>query len=428
MERVKKIKLRNGTTIILDKIQNRESVAIGVFSRQGSRTEFKPGITHFLEHMLFKGTHRRTGYEITSEIENKGGYLDADTTHDYIGIYARVLRKDFEVAFDVIGDMVSFPLFDERAVETERQVVIEEYLGYLENPEDLATSLLYEALFPDHPLGREIIGNEDSINSFRREDLIRRWKEVFCYDALLLVIVGDVDINRIIELYGEKFSLEGSCSGSFEEPNFKNPLPLNYRIRPHLNQIHINMGIRVPSLKDKKWRASMIVLNSILGGGMSSRLNVKIREELGLAYSVSSYLEFYRDVGVFGVFIGTSKNSSEGVVNLIRDEIEDIRKNGIREDELLKSIEKIEGSTIMSLESLSSRLFHYATFELLVEEVLSIEEYLREIRGVKRDEIWDFCNDFLNPDDFSYGIILPQEDNFIQRLRGGNGHGGKWFN
>jgi len=413
-----KTQLADGATLIWDPVPHSESVVIGIFSRHGSRDEAIPGITHFLEHMLFKGTQHRSNFEIISTIEDTGGYLDADTTHDYLGLYARVLKEHFPLAMDLLGDMVSFPRFAEEDVALEKSVVLEEFKSFLETPDDYVFYLLFDALFPGHPLGREIMGTLPSIQGFTTEQVRERWQAAFAPDAVVLVVVGNVDLEAVIRAYERSFHLpQGNITGAVEEPPLPTPEPLRIHTESRLYQVQLAMGVRVPEYTHPK-RPALVLLNAILGGGMSSRLFVKLREQKGVVYSVSSYLDYLRGLGVLGIHTVTDPAYFEGVVREISAEFENLRQEGIREGELQRVKTRLRGSLLLSRESLTQRMMHLATLELLIGEVIAIEAYLEDLERVSRADVQEVAQQYLLWDQWSVGIVSPVELRF-ETLPGG---------
>ncbi len=406
---LRKLRLPDGATLLLDPMPERSSVVIGVFSRHGSRDESIPGITHFLEHMLFKGTQHRSNFEIISTIEDTGGYLDADTTHDYLGLYARVLKEHFPLAMELLGDMVSSPRFAEEDVALEKSVVLEEFKSFLETPDDYVFYLLFDALFPGHPLGREIMGTLPSIQGFTGEQVRRRWQEAFSPDSVVLVVVGNVDEEEVIRAYEQFFHLpRGPFAGGTTEPPLPDPEPFRIHTESRLYQVQLAMGVRVPEYLHAD-RPALVVLNAVLGGGMSSRLFVKLREQKGVVYSVSSYLDYLRGLGVLGIHTVTDPAYFEGVVRDIWVEFEALRKEGIRPEELERVKTRLRGSLLLSQESLTQRMMHVATLELLLGRVLTTEEYLRDLEQVTCQQVQEVAQRYLVWDAWSVGIVSPVE-------------------
>lgn len=402
------IKLPCGATILVDNVPHKNSVAIGIFSRHGSRDESVPGVTHFLEHMLFKGTKNKSTKEILTAIEDMGGYVDADTTHDYISIYARCLTENFSEMMSLIGEMVSSPKFDNSDVETERLVILEEYKSFLETPDDFVFYLLYEGLFPNHPLGREILGTWESICSITQEDIIRRWKEVYSRESLILSVSGTIEPETVVNAFEKSFALPRQNAKVMEESQFPPTLEGKFHLKTGLFQTQLTLGRRIPDYADRT-RPAFIVLNSILGSGMSSRLSIRLREELGLVYTFSTFLEYMRGVGVIGLHTVFDPKNFEATLNVIRDEFQKIKNEGITEVEFNRAIRRIKGNLLISRESLSNRMVSQAVEHIHTGRVNSLLEHLRMFENLKIEDVGEVLQRYLDLENWTHGIVSPKE-------------------
>ncbi len=395
-----------GLTLLVDPDPRFASVALGLFSRQGSRDEDLPGVTHLLEHMLFKRTRRRTNFELVSALEDRGGYMDAMTTQDSLGLYARVLPEDLELALDLLGDMASHPVFADEDLERERQVVLEELASLQETPDDLVFRLLFEALFPHHPMGREILGTEESLLRITTADLYRRWREVFSRSQVILVAAGPVEPEALARQVPQYLTLPLATPSTDHTP-FPAPLPWRFHREPRLQQVQIALGRRVPSYRNPE-RAALHLLNTLLGGGMSSRLFWELREKRGLVYTVSSFLEHFRDVGVLGIHLTVSPEAAPEALGLIRQIFDDLAQGHIHEEELRRVQRRVRGSTLISEDSLSQRLLRLANHELLLGEVLPLSRLLEETEAVSLEELRSVASRYLIPEQWSVGLVGPQ--------------------
>lgn len=402
------IKLTSGATLLIDQVLHRNSVSIGVFSKHGSRDESIPGVTHFLEHMLFKGTNDKSTKEILGAIEDMGGYLDADTTHDYISIYARCLAENFSETMSLIGEMVSFPKFNTSDLETERLVILEEYKGFLETPDDFVFYLLYEGLFPNHPLGREILGTWESIQSITQEDIIQRWREVYSSDSIVISVVGTIDQETIVKEFERSFILPVNKAKEFHEPQIPSSLEGKVHLQNGLIQTQLALARRIPDYAHRT-RPSFIVLNTIIGSGMSSRLAIRLREELGLVYTFSTFVEYMKGVGVLGLHAVFDPKNFEATVNVIYDEFQKIKKEGVTENEFKRAIRRIKGNLLISRESLSNRMISQAIEYIHMGEVNPLEEHLRMLECLKIEDVVEVAEEYLDLENWTYGIVSPKK-------------------
>ncbi len=411
------IRLTSGATLLVDSVPYRNTVAIGVFSTHGSRDESRQCVTHFLEHMLFKGTKNKSTREILSEIEDMGGYIDADTTHDYLSIYGRCLTESFPEMMSLIGEMLSCPRFDGSDVETERLVILEEYKSFLETPDDFVFYLLYEGLFPGHPLGREILGTLESINSISQEDIIRRWREVYSYDSIVVSVSGNIEPDEVVREFERSFSLPAKSMLVSEEPEFLPPLEGKIHVQPGLFQTQFALGRRIPGYTDKT-RPAFIVLNSLLGSGMSSRLSIRLREELGLVYTFSTFLEYMRGVGVIGLHAVFDPKNFESTMNVVHDEFQKIKTEGITGEEFNRTIKRIKGNLMISRESLSNRMIYNAVEYMQTGKVQSVGEQLKMLDSLAVEDINEVAQVYLDIENWTYGIVSPRELP-LRALKGG---------
>ena len=395
-----------GFPLLVDQDARFASVAIGIFSRQGSRDEHLPGVTHLLEHMLFKRTRRRNNFELVSALEDRGGYVDAMTTQDSLGLYARVLPEDLPLALDLLGDMASQPVFTADDLERERQVVLEELASVQETPDDLVFRLLFEALFPGHPMGREILGTEESLHRITTADLYRRWREVFARSQVILVAAGPVDPEQLVPLAERSLALPAATARLDTTP-LPPPLPWRLHREPRLQQLQIALGLRVPPYRDPL-RAPLHLLNTLLGGGMSSRLFWELREKRGLVYTVSSFLEHFRDVGVLGIHLTVSPEAAPRALAVVRRIFEDLASGEISQEELDRVKHRVRGSTLISEDSLSQRLLRLANHELLLGRILPLNRLLEEVEAVSLEDLRAVAARFLVPERWSAGLVGPE--------------------
>ncbi|MBI3666397.1 MAG: insulinase family protein [Acidobacteria bacterium] len=364
------------------------SVSIGVWIKTGSRQE-RPeqnGISHFIEHMLFKGTTSRSAEEIARSMDSVGGHLDAFTAKEQISFGAKVLDEHLPRAFDVLSDLVLHPVFREEDIQREQGVVLEELKMDEDNPDFLVHEIFSGNFWKDHPLGKPIIGNKRTIKSFNRELLLDYYKSVYLPANILVTAAGHVEHDWVVRLVEGAFSeLEPG------EPAHDDHAPSTHAIimlrdKPALEQVHLCLGVPSYPLADGRRYASY-VLNTLLGGGMSSRLFQNIREKQGLAYSVFSELNPYRDTGCLSIYAGTSIESAERVVELILKEFRELQDGKISDEELRRAKDHLKGSLMLSLESTSSRMANLARQEMYFGKFFSLDELIESIEQVSATEV-----------------------------------------
>ncbi len=330
--------LPNGLVVLTETMTHVRSVSVGVWIRNGSRREVREenGLAHFMEHMVFKGTERRSAEAIAREMDSVGGMLDAFTSKEQICFNAKVLDEHLPIAFDVIADLVLRPKFDSEDVKKERQVVLEEIKMDLDNPEYLLHEIFTRGFWPEHPLGRPILGTPETVKKFNREGLKKRFQDWFAPDRLVLSAAGNVKHEQVLELVEREF---GGLKPSGEPDDESAPstdAPIHVESKRDLEQVHVCIGVPSVPLADER-RFAVAVMNNLLGGGMSSRLFQNIREKLGLAYAVFSELTPYSDAGMMTVYAGTAKENVGQVIDLVVKEFRDLKESLVTEEELLRA-------------------------------------------------------------------------------------------
>jgi len=379
--------LPNGVRIITEEIEHVRSAAIGLWVGAGSRDERDgyEGISHFIEHMFFKGTEHRTARALAESLEAVGGQLNAFTTKEYTCYYAKVLDEDLDLAIDVLSDMFFDSLFDEKEIEKEKNVVIEEIKMYEDSPDELIHDIFSEHVWNEHPLGKPILGTEESIRGLTREKIMQFLSEHYAPDNVVIALAGKIKHEDVVAKLSNQFGtfkrggrrvLEGTPTGQIVE---------RYQ-KKDTEQMHILLG--VPGLgQDDDDIYAMHVFNNILGGGLSSRLFQEIREQRGLAYSVYSYHSTYVDTGLFAIYAGTSPKNTKEVIECILQELLEMKKKGITADELARTKAQIKGGLYLGLESVSSRMSRLGKTELTYNRVLLPEEVIGKLEKVTLDDV-----------------------------------------
>jgi predicted Zn-dependent peptidase len=410
--------LPNGLVVLTETMSHVRSVSVGVWVRNGSRCELleENGLAHFIEHMVFKGTERRSAEAIAREMDSIGGMLDAFTSKEQICFNAKILDEHLPIAFDVIADLVLRPKFDADDVKKERQVVLEEIKMDLDNPEYLLHDIFTRGFWPQHPLGRPILGTPETVRTFSREALCARFGNWFAPDHLVVTAAGNVTHEQVLDLVQREF---GNMKPSGLPPNDGAPrtqAPIHLETKRDLEQVHLCIG--VPSVPlGHEHRFGIAVLNNLLGGGMSSRLFQNIREKQGLAYAVFSELTPYSDAGMMTVYAGTATDTVGQVIDLTIQEFRALKESLVTEEELRRSKNHLKGSLMLSLESTSSRMSNLARQELYFGRFYSLDEILAGIEAVTREELQSLARQYFQSDQIAVTVLGPLNGFTLERSR-----------
>lgn len=378
--------LSNGLKVAYEKIPHARSVSAGVWVLSGSRYEKIGGISHFIEHMLFKGTLTKNAKQIAEKADSSGGQINAYTTREYTSYYGYTVAEKLEDILELLSDMIKNSVFDENALELEKNVVLEEIAMYEDSPEDLVFDLLEEHAYKGNSLGLSITGTKKSVKSILREDILSHMESFYAPENMVLSVAGFFSETELLYLAEKYFG--DIKNGNTIKINQEKPLFFcgEDTVNKDIEQAHIAIGYESYGY-DSDNRYPLIVLNNALGGGMSSRLFQKIREERAIAYSVYSSVSSYRDTGIFSVYAGLNGDNIEATLDIIQKEIEDILRNGLKEDEIERSKNQISGSVILSGENVGSHMSAIGKGILLNGRVREEEETLLKINRVNKNEI-----------------------------------------
>lgn len=378
--------LPNGVRILTEEIEHVRSVAIGLWVGTGSRyeTEGYEGISHFIEHMFFKGTENRTPRQLAESLEAVGGQLNAFTTKEFTCYFAKVLDEDISLAIDVLSDMFFNSRFDSKEIDKEKNVVIEEIKMYQDTPDELIHDLFSQYVWNGHPLGKPILGVENTINSLNREKIMHYLETRYTPDQVVIAVAGKIkheDIVQRLSVFGDfQRKRKNVAGGEIQGSIFRNA------VGKDTEQMHLIVG--VPGLgQDDQDMYVLHIINNILGGGLSSRLFQEIREQRGLAYSVYSYHSTYADTGLFAVYAGTNPAKTEEVIKCVLEEMNTLKKEGITEEELARTKAQIKGNLLLGLESVSSRMSRLGKTELTFGRVKTAEESVEQLEKVTLPDI-----------------------------------------
>ncbi len=356
------------------------------------------GVSHLLEHMVFKGTERRSAKEIALELEVRGGSLDAYTSRDHTAYQARILDEDLPRALDVLTDLVRRPTLQDQDLDLERKVVLEEISSVEDTPDDLVFEVHSETLWPGHPYGFSILGTRDTVSNLHASDLRELHARAYHPRHVVIAAAGNVEHELLLKLLAKCgwFTFEPG-----PEPRVMEAVPQGVqatrRVQRETAQEHVVIGTATFPYRDER-RYPLILLTTVLGGGMSSRLFQRVREELGLAYAVYSYQSFYGETGVAGIYVGTHPSTAEQAVDTINVELRKLAAEGLSSDQLAEAKQQVKGQVTLTLESTAARMYRLATVALFGEPYRTIDELLTEIDRVPQNRVAEVAHEFFHPD------------------------------
>ena len=400
--------LPSGATVVTETMPDRRTISVGVWVRNGARDEpaERMGISHFIEHMMFKGTERRDARAIAHSLESLGGHLDAFTGREQVCYYARALAEHLPQVVDVLFDLAGRPRFAATEVEREKSVVREEIFACEDNPDDKISDLLAAQTWPAHSLGRPILGTVETIDRLDATALRGYFESRYRADQLVISGAGALEHETLLELIAR-----------YERPPAGPPLPLGdspplfkpsvqHAVRDDLQQLYLSLGTRALAYADEE-RYPLVVLNVLLGGGMSSRLFQSVREEAGLAYSVYSAPDFHRDAGTLSIHLGVSPERGREALERVRIELVRLRDEGPTEDEVAMGRQQLYGSVVMGQESVSNRMSHLALEEIYRGRYVSPDDQVERVMAVTRDQVVEVTRRFLVPERFTLAALGP---------------------
>jgi predicted Zn-dependent peptidase len=409
--------LPNGITIVTESMEHVRSVALGFWVGVGSRDE-PPGLagmSHFIEHLLFKGTKTRTAKDISATFDGLGAELNAFTAKEYTCYYARFLDEHLPLAVDVLTDMLEETLFTDEHVRSEREVVLEEIHLHEDTPDEQIHDLFAQTVFSGHPLGAPILGHAESVAGFARGDVVGYYSDTYVPDRLVVAAAGNVRHAEVVDLVADRLRLSTEAGGKRKEVVPPPAGEVMVRTK-QTEQAHICCGGLALDARHED-RFVLSVLDTILGGGMSARLFQEIREKKGLAYSVYSYHSLFSETGLFVVYAGTRPSNAEEVIRLIQAEFASIRE-AVPEDELAKAKDHIKGQLVLSLESTRSRMTRLGKSELTQGEILSLDELVARIDKVSAADVVRVAEQLLTPDRNVLAVIGPFGADKLAHLMG----------
>lgn len=410
MDNCKVTTLSNGVKIVSEFIPYLKSFSLGFWFNIGARDENlrNNGISHFIEHMLFKGTKSRTAKQISDEIESYGGYLNAFTSKEHTCYYGRGLSENFKKTFIVLSDMIQNPLFKDSHIKKEAGVVVDELKDIDDNPEELIFDKFEESIFNGSALSFPIIGTEKNILSYNSSILHQFHKSNYRLDNLLISVSGAIEHDEAVRL-AEKYFTGRKTNSNQKRKNFIKYSVSSLIVEKEIQQVHSIIGRTTFGFNDQR-RHKIKVLSTLLGDGSSSRLFQAVREKLGMTYQINSFLNSYLDVSAFGVYFSTNEKQAEKVNEIVHREFKKLRTIEVKQKELNRVKEYIKGNTLMSLENTTNRMTRLASSILHFGKIISVDEILSKINSVTAEDILELSNDVLNESSLSKIIICSKEN------------------
>jgi predicted Zn-dependent peptidase len=406
--------LSNGIIVVSEYIPHVKSFSLGFWYNTGSRDEnlHNNGISHFIEHMLFKGTQRRTAKQISDQIESVGGYLNAFTSKENTCYYGRGLSENFKKTFIVLSDMIQNPLFKENHIRKEAGVVIDELRDIEDNPEELIFDKFEETIFNGNTLSLPIIGTEKNISSFSSALLHKFHQNRYRSKNLIVAVSGSVDHKLIVRLTEKYFNIRKSVSNG-NRKNFNPADPSDSLIIKDIQQVHCIIGRPAVGYNNPD-RIKLNVLSTLLGEGSSSRLFQAVREKMGMTYQINSFLNSYTDISAFGVYYSTNEKHSEKVNKIVFRELNKLKNSEVKPKELTRVKEYIKGHTLLSLESTTNRMIRMATSILNYGRLVPVEEMMQKIESVSSHDIQCIANEILDESGLTT-ITIKSSDKSIKK-------------
>jgi len=413
-EDIRETRLENGTVVLTDKMSGVRSATLGFFYRVGSRNEPDElnGITHFIEHCVFKGTSKRSAMAIAVEQDRLGGTLDAFTTHEETGFVIKVIDDQIDAAFDLLADMLTGPRFDDADCVNEQRVIIEEMKMNEDSPEDLLSDIFHREFFPSHQLGMAITGTAETVRQFDHVRTLEFHSSAFTPENLIVAAAGNIDHERLVEMvmergYSRPHPMNADRNVRVPEP----AAPIFIQHREDLEQAHLIIATPMVSARDPR-RYAADLLSNALGGGTSSRLWQKVREERGLAYSVGASTAMYNDTGFFTVSAGTSPDQVEEVLDIVIDELRSVVRDGVTEAELDLMKEQTRAGVLLGLEDSAGRAGSLAQCEMVHGRQIPVEESLANLAAVTTEDIQSLAVDCFQTDKIAF-VALGDLDGLV---------------
>ena len=398
--------LHNGLVVITEPMEHVHSVSVGIWLRSGSRREPANlnGISHFIEHMVFKGTTRRSAEDIAREVDSVGGMLDAFTSKEMVCFNTRVLDEHLPKAFDVLSDMVLDPKFAEDEIEREKSVILEEIRMTQDNPEDLVHELFTQNFWAPHALGKPILGTPETVSSFSREALGDWFDDWYAPDNMVITAAGHLTHQQLLDLVEPRWANRKPSKASIIDPKPQPASHVTLRTKSELEQVHICLGVPALPMTDQR-RFAVAVLNNVLGGGMSSRLFQNIRERQGLAYSIFSELSSYRDTGTLSVYAGTSLDTASQLVSSVLEEFRRLRDEPLSTEELRRAKDHLKGATLLALEGSGQRMNSLARYHMYFNRHFTAQDLIKLLESVTIEDVQQLAREFFKSSHMAASVV-----------------------
>ena len=413
--RFERTTLDSGLTVVSEHMSEVRSVSVGLWFDVGARDEPEAiaGTSHFLEHLLFKGTPTRSAKDIADAFDAVGGDVNAFTGKEYTCYYARVLDDDLWMALDVLSDMVTNSVVDATELESERKVILEEIAMHEDAPDELVHDLFYRSMWDGHPLGRPVLGYNKTIGSVQRDEVVEYWRDRYSPSNLVVAAAGHVDHDQLVEGVARRVDVDAGRRTLRGGAKPKSTSGINVYRRP-TEQAHIVTGVEgLHRAHDD--RHALTVLDTLLGGGMSSRLFQEIREKRGLAYSVYSYRSLFADTGAFSIYAGTTPQNAQTVMDLVRDEVQSITADGVTEAEFERAKGHVKGSIVLSSEDPGSRMSRLGKQQITTGEILSVDDLIARYDAIEMPDVTRVADQVLAGGNFQVTVVGPFDEDAFDR-------------
>ena len=404
---IEKHELKNGLRIVTEKIPHVKSVAVGIWVKSGVTHEStdQNGISHFIEHMLFKGTKKRSARQLAEDVDQVGGHINAYTSREYTCYYIKVLDEHIRLAIDILTDMFFDSVFDPEEIQKEKSVVLEEISMYEDSPEDLAHDILIESMLSGSALGLPILGTVQTVEAMDAGQIKQYIQEVYRPDNTVISIAGNMDESEIINIIGEHYEDWSTPPEHRKDPDNNAVLIHDHWHRyKDIEQVHLNIGYQGATLGSKEMY-DLLLINNILGGSMSSRLFQTIREDKGLAYSIYSYLQNYSHIGLLSIYCSMNPDQLNTTSQLIDEEMDRMRKSGLTQEEFSKAKNQLKGSFILGMESTSGRMATMGKSELMLNRIDTQDTILNKINNISYERVMESIQQFFHPEQKASVIV-----------------------
>jgi predicted Zn-dependent peptidase len=414
-EGYRKSVLSNGTRVVTERMEHVRSVAVGVWVETGSRhePESRGGMSHLIEHLVFKGTATRTAEEIARTMDSVGGQMDAFTTKEHTCFYVQVLDEHLPLAVDLLTDILLHPIFNADELEREKSVVLQEIKMVEDTPDDLIHDLFAAQLWEGHPLGRPILGTREAVTAYARETILSHFEEEYVPPRIMIAVAGNATHDRVVDLFGAPFDrFRRAAVARAGGPPVQRP-GVNI-VQKTLEQVHLVMGF--PGLHHAApERYALFLLNDVIGGSMSSRLFQEVRERQGLVYSIHSGVQAYADTGTLYIYAATDPPNFSKMLKSTLKELRDLKKHGITAEELRRAKDHLKGSLMLSLESTSSRMNRLAKHEMHHGSFFTMDQMLAAVDGVRHEEVQTLVGELLDEDRLALTTLGPLDRRNLPR-------------